>query len=74
MKKLLFALGLFLGGIIGFVGWSIAVVQKTQPGSNSTVFGCFHGIDWLVLAIYAALSLVGLLLAIRTATKPDCAQ
>ncbi len=74
MKKLLFALGLLLGGIIGFVGWSIAVVQKTQPGANSTVFGCFHGIDWLVLALFAALGLAGLLLAIRAATKPDCTQ
>lgn len=62
MKKLIFALGLLLSGVVGF---------KVQPGANSTVFGCIHGIDLLVLVLFAALSLVGLLLAIRSAASPD---
>lgn len=65
MKKLLFALGLLLSGVIGFVGWTIAVVCNCQPGANSVVFGCFRGAEWGVLVLFAALAVVGLVLAIR---------
>lgn len=71
MKKLIFALGLLLSGVVGFVGWCIAAAQKVQPGANSTVFGCIHGIDWLVLIIFAAMAFIGLLLSIRAATKDE---
>lgn len=65
MKKLLFALGLLLSGVIGFAGWTIAVVCNCQPGANSVVFGCFRGAEWVVLVFFAALAVVGLVLAIR---------
>ena len=31
MKRMVFGLGLLLSGIIGFVGWCIAAVQKGEP-------------------------------------------
>lgn len=65
MKKLLFALTLLLSGVIGFVGWTIAVVCNCQPGANSMVFGCFRGAEWVVLVLFAALAVFGLILAIR---------
>ena len=45
MKKLLFSLTLFLSGIIGFVGWSIAVTQFVYPSRSRTVLGCFSDLD-----------------------------
>lgn len=65
MKKLIFGLGLLLSGVIGFVGWSVAVTQTVQPGARSSVFGCFTGSEWLVLAVFAVMAVVGLFIAIK---------
>ncbi len=71
MKKLILGLGLLLSGVIGFVGWCIAVVQTVQPGARSVVFGCFNGIEWIVLALFAILAIVGLLIAIKSVTQDE---
>lgn len=65
MKKLLFGLGLLLSGVIGFAGWCIAVAQTTQPGAVSIIFGCFSGIEWIVLDIFAIMAIAGLFIAIK---------
>ncbi len=62
MKKLIFGLGLLLSGVIGFIGWCIAVVQTVGPGS--TVFTCFFGSEWIVLAVFAIMTIAGLLISI----------
>ena len=62
MKKLIFGLGLLLSGVIGFVGWCIAVVQTVGPGG--TVFACFFGSEWIVLAVFAIMTIVGLRISI----------
>ena len=71
MKKLIFGLGLLLSGVIGFVGWCIAVAQTVQPGGTSVVFGCFSGIEWIVLAIFAIMAIVGLFIAIKEVTQGE---
>lgn len=71
MKKLIFGLGLLLSGVIGFVGWCIAVAQIVQPGARSIVFSCFTGIEWIVLAIFAIMAIVGLFIAIKGVTQDE---
>lgn len=65
MKKMIFGIGLLLSGVIGFVGWCIASVSTVQPGARSTVLGCLHGEDWIVLLIFAVIAIAGLIAAIR---------
>lgn len=69
MKKLIFGLGLLLSGVIGFVGWCIAAAYTVQPGAVSNVFGCFRGGEWIVLAVFAAMAIVGLLIAVKEVTQ-----
>lgn len=69
MKKLLFSLGLLISGVIGFVGWSIAVTQIVQPGARSTVLGCFYDTDWIVLALFTAMIVAGLVLSVKESKK-----
>ncbi len=57
MKKLLFSLTLFLSGVIGFVGWSIAVTQTVQAGAYSTVLSCFSNVDWIILLIFIIMAI-----------------
>lgn len=64
MKKLLFGLTLFISGVIGFVGWSIAVTQMAREGVYSMVFECFGDFDWIILCIFMIMSIVGLVLSI----------
>lgn len=65
MKKLIFGLGLLLSGIIGFVGWSIAAALTVQPGSRSEVFGCFDKFESMVLVVFVAMAVMGLVIAIK---------
>lgn len=69
MKKLVLGLGLLHSGVVGFVGWCIAAVQKVEPGAVSVVFGCIRGVEWLVLAVFACMALAGLCIAIREAAE-----
>lgn len=71
MKKLIFGLGLLLSGVIGFVGWCIAVTQTVKPGARSVVFGCFRNVEWIVLAIFAIMAIVGLFIAIKEVTQDE---
>ena len=48
--------------MIGFVGWGLAVVPTVGPGG--TVFACFFGSEWIVLAVFAIMPIVGLLISI----------
>ena len=63
MKKLLFSLTLFLSGIIGFVGWSIAVTQFVYPSRSRTVLGCFSDLDSVILVIFVVMAITGLVLS-----------
>lgn len=65
MKKLLFSLTLLLGGIIGFVGWSIAVTQTVQAGATSGALSCFNDFDFIILLIFMIMASVGLILSIK---------
>lgn len=70
MKKLLYGLGLFLSGVIGFVGWACAVTQSVERGARSTVFSCFNEWEALFLLVFAAMAVLGLIIA-RRAAKDD---
>lgn len=59
MKKLVFGLGLLLSGVIGVVGWCIAV---------GTVFS---GGEWIVLVLFAIMAVVGLFIAIKEVTQDE---
>lgn len=71
MKKLLYGLGLFLGGVIGFVGWACAVTQSVEHGARSTVFACFGEWELLFLLVFAVMAIVGLLIAHRAAKSGE---
>lgn len=71
MKKLLYGLGLFLGGVIGFVGWACAVTQSVERGARSTVFACFGEWELLLLLVFAVMAIVGLLIARRAAKSGE---
>ncbi len=65
MKKMIFGTGLLLSGVIGFAGLCIAAAQTVEAGSRSSVLGCLHGEDWIVLLVFAAMTIGGLVIAIR---------
>ncbi len=65
MKKMIFGTGLLLSGVVGFAGLCIAATQTVEAGSRSSVLGCLHGEDWIVLLAFAAMTIVGLVIAIR---------
>ena len=65
MKKLIFGLGLLFSGVIGFVGWCNAVAQTAVQGSNSDIFGCFDGIEWIILVVFVIMSVTGLIFAVN---------
>lgn len=62
MKNFIFALSLWFGGLIGFVGWAIACTAKVD-GGVSRVFSCVRGMDGVILAFFAILALIGLIWA-----------
>lgn len=65
MKKMIFGTGLLLSGVVGFSGWCIAATQTVETGSKSSILGCLYGEDWIVLLIFAAMTIVGLVIDIR---------
>ena len=69
MKKLILGSALLISGVIGFVGWCIAAAQKVEPGAVSNILGCFNGIEWIVLAVFAIMAVVGLFIAIKGAAQ-----
>lgn len=71
MKKLIFGLGLLLSGVIGFVGWSSAVAQTVEPGGTSIIFACFSGMEWIVLAVFAIMAIVGLFIAVKEVMQSE---
>ena len=71
MKKVIFGLGLLLSGVIGFVGWSIAVTQTVQPGARSDVFGCCDSLEWGVLLVFVVMIVAGLIISSREVIKKD---
>lgn len=71
MKKLIFGLGLLLSGVIGFVGWCIAVTQRVQPGAVSNVFACISGIEQIVLAVFTLMAIVGTFIASKEAMQNE---
>ena len=74
MKKLIFGLGLLLSGVIGFVGWSIAVTQTVQPGARSDVFGCCDGLELGVLLVFVVMLVAGLIISCREFISPHCVK
>lgn len=64
MKKMIFGLGLLLSGTIGFAGWCIAAVQKTEPGARSRILGCLIGEEWIVLLIFTMMAVAGLIISV----------
>lgn len=70
MKRMLFGIGLLLSGVVGFVGWCIAAALTVEAGARSRIWGCLDGGEWIVLLIFAAMSVAGLFAAIR-AMKED---
>ncbi len=65
MKKMILGTGLLLSGVVGFTGWCIAATQTVEAGSKSSILGCLNGKDWIVLFVFAAMTIVGLVIAIR---------
>lgn len=72
MKRLIFGAVLLEGGILGFVGYLIACTQKAAPGASSTVLGCVHGAgDWAFVLGFAAMAIVGLVMAVKSLIAQD---
>ena len=69
MKRMIFGLGLLLSGVIGFVGWCIAAVQKVEPGARSRITECLNGEEWIVLLIFAAMAVAGLVISVMEFRK-----
>lgn len=64
MKKFIFGCTLLLAGIIGFVGWMNACVNKIGPGARTEVIGCFNGTDELFAIVFVVMALTGLVITI----------
>ncbi len=65
MKHFVLGIALFVSGVIGFVGWSIACVCSESSGVYDSVFSYADcGADIIVLSVYAAMSGIGLLIAL----------
>lgn len=73
MKKLLLFITIFIGGLIGVLGWIIANVLLIQPGGVSSVLSALRsstgGVPILLLFVVMAIS--GLLLAILEIIKDN---
>ena len=59
-----------MSGVIGFAGWCIAAALTVQAGARSSIWGCLDSGEWIVLMIFAAMAVVGLIVAIH-AIKDD---
>lgn len=60
---------MLLSGVIGFVGWMIACVNKVQPGAKSQILNCLYGTDYILAITFFLLAVVGLIIAIANAKK-----
>ena len=70
MKRMLFGTGLLLSGVVGFVGWSIAVALTVEAGARSRIWGCLDGGEWIVLLVFAAMAAAGFLVALTELCRP----
>lgn len=68
MKRFILGCCVFLSGFIGMIGWAVACASKVS-GGVSTVLGCIRGSDWVIITIFAAMSLAGLIYAAKEARK-----
>ncbi len=63
MKKFILGISLFVGGIIGFVGWTIsnAIIYTGLPGIG--LVGSLKSSELLVLGVFVVMGLVGLFIS-----------
>lgn len=71
MKPFLFGLTLFLGGIIGFVGWIIANVLVIEPGGVSSIISVLRSspLGLPITVIFVFISIVGLIVSLLSIKK-----
>ena len=64
MKRFILGLVLLGSGIVGFVGFLIACVKKGGVYSGSVFCYVNAPLDWIILSVYAMMSVVGFILAL----------
>lgn len=63
MKRMIFGIGMLLSGVVGFVGWCIAATGIVEAGARSSVWSCLEGSNWVMLLIFAAMAVAGLIIS-----------
>lgn len=66
MKTLLFGLTLFVGGIIGSLGWIIANVLIIEPGGVSSISSALHSspFGFPITIGFILMSIIGLIISL----------
>lgn len=69
MKTFILGIALFIGGIVGYVGWFIACGFTIEPLVSDCVYSALSVEEWTTAFVFAMLALSGLLLCIIECLK-----